>query len=216
MSGGGREEPVRGKIWDAPTRLFHWALACAVATSMISVNVDEMEIHILSGSVVFALLMFRILWGIWGASTAQFHRFFPAPGDLIAYLKGRWLARPGHTPVGALSVFAMLGALMAQVGTGLVADDEIYVTGPLRNFVGAAQASSATSAHGVIDDVILILIGLHISAILIYRIRGKRLTRAMITGEGQGAGPAVVFRPVWLSLATMAVSAGAAYYVFNI
>lgn len=204
------------KIWDLPTRLFHWGLAVAVAVSLISVRINEMEIHIISGGVVFGLLIFRICWGVWGSSTAQFHRFFPSPARVWAQLRGRAAGYTGHSPLGALSVIAMLGALTVQTATGLVADDEIYITGPLRSEVSSATAASAMKIHAFVGDLLLILIALHLVAILVYQLVWRHaLTRAMITGQGPASGAAPRFRPAWLALATITASAAIAFAVFN-
>lgn len=201
------------RIWDFPTRLFHWALAASVITSLVSVNISAMETHIMSGGVVGALLLFRLMWGLWGASTAQFHRFVPTPGKLIAFLKGN-AAYTGHSPLGALSVVAMLLALAVQVASGMVSDDEIYLEGPLRSEVTSATARFAGSVHAWTSEIIWVLIGLHLAAIVFYRlVRGKPLTRAMITGRGEGTDE-VRPRPLWLSLATMAISAGVVLYIY--
>ncbi|MEZ5660276.1 MAG: cytochrome b/b6 domain-containing protein [Burkholderiaceae bacterium] len=135
-------------MWDLPTRLFHWALAGAVIFSFVSVEIFEnTPAHVASGIVVLGLLVFRLCWGLVGASTARFSRFVPGPGTLFAYLKNpaRFAGRPGHNPLGALSVLAMLAALSFQVATGLFSDDEIFTTGPLARFVSSEFVSLATS-----------------------------------------------------------------------
>ena len=202
------------RIWDFPTRLFHWSLAAAVTTSLVSVNVNAMETHIVSGGVVGGLLLFRIMWGLWGASTAQFHRFVPTPGRLIKHLLGQGGNYAGHSPLGALSVIAMLLALAVQVISGMVSDDDIYLEGPLRSEVSSATARFAGSVHAWTSEIILVLIALHLCAILFYRlVRGKGLTWPMITGHGK-AGDDMRPRPLWLSLATMAIAAAIIVYIY--
>lgn len=204
-----------GLVWDLPTRLFHWLLVVAVATSFASVELDAMETHMLSGGVVLGLLLFRLMWGIWGASTAQFHRFVPTPGRLVASLRSH-AAHTGHTPLGALSVLAMLGVLCLQVATGLVSDDEIFYEGPLRSYVTAATSRAAVALHETSSDVLLALVALHLGAILFYRYaRGRRLVPAMLHGRGEiGAGPARD-RPLWLAALTALSSAAVVYVIYR-
>jgi cytochrome b len=176
------------KVWDIYIRLFHWTLVVLVATSMISVRLSEMDVHVTSGILVMGLLVFRVLWGFFGSTTAQFHRFVRGPKTLWAYLRGtnsrHTSAIIGHSPLAALSVLAMLICLAIQVGTGLFADDDIYVTGPLRKFVSSEFSATATGLHGLNADILLALIAFHVLAILAYLLLQKRnLTGAMITGR---------------------------------
>ncbi|MEZ5650535.1 MAG: cytochrome b/b6 domain-containing protein [Burkholderiaceae bacterium] len=177
--------PVR--VWDLPTRLFHWALAVAVVAAFVSVEVfDNTQLHVRIGSVVLGLLLFRLVWGLVGSSTARFSRFVPTPARLKAYLSNpeRFDDRPGHSPLGALSVLAMLLALAFQVGTGLFADDEIFTTGPLAKFVSSDFVSWATSLHHLNHNVIIALVLLHLAAIAFYRlVRRKSLVPPMIHGR---------------------------------
>ena len=90
----------------------------------------------------------------------------------------------GHSPLGALSVLALLLLLCVQVGTGLVADDEIAHIGPLNRFVATDTGLAATSWHrGWGQWLLLALVGLHLLAIGVYTLRGRGLVRPMIDGD---------------------------------
>ncbi len=178
------------RIWDLPTRLFHWALAACVIALVITAKVggDAMNWHIRLGYAVFALLVFRLLWGVVGGHWSRFVNFFPTPGRLSRYLGGR--AAPedtaGHTPLGALSVFALLTVLSAQVGTGLFADDEIAFTGPLTALVSGSAVSEATSWHKGWGQYLLIgLVVLHVVAIAFYQLKRRDLVKPMLVGDKQ-------------------------------
>lgn len=179
----------RTRIWDLPTRIFHWTLAAAVIAQVSTGLAGAMEWHFRIGYLLLALLLFRLVWGFMGGHWSRFRSFLYAPRSLADYLRGR--ARPdhlvGHTPLGALSVFALLGLLMVQVATGLVADDEISTTGPLSRFVSGAVASAATQWHAVPGKWLLIaLIVLHVLAVLFHVIvKRHRLVRPMIDGDKQ-------------------------------
>ncbi|WP_298825541.1 cytochrome b/b6 domain-containing protein [uncultured Piscinibacter sp.] len=184
-------ETVRVRVWDLPTRLFHWLLALCVIGSVTSAKLggNAMVWHFRFGYVVFTLLAFRLLWGLVGGRWSRFASFLYAPAALLRYLKGASRAdehhEVGHSPLGALSVLALLLVLVAQVGTGLFADDEIANTGPLIRFVSGAVSSTLTSWHKTWGQwLILTLVALHVVAIGVYRARlGRDLVAPMIFGD---------------------------------
>ena len=176
------------RIWDLPTRLFHWALAACVIGLIVTGKVggDAMLWHGRLGYAVLALLLFRLVWGLIGGRWSRFSSFLPAPGRVLRYLRGeeRPEERAGHSPLGALSVWAMLLALAAQVGTGLFADDEIAFAGPFTTSVSAAMAKTLTRYHKDWGQLLVIaLVVLHVVAIVVYALRGKNLVRPMLSGD---------------------------------
>jgi cytochrome b len=179
------------RVWDLPTRVFHWLLALAVVAQVFTGKVGgaAMEWHFRIGYCIFALLGFRLVWGVIGGHWSRFSSFLYAPQTVLRYLRGT--SRPGdhfevgHNPLGSGSVFAMLGLLALQVAAGLVADDEISNVGPLNRYVSGALAASATAWHkGPGQALLITLIVLHIAAIAYYRLRkGQNLVQPMITGD---------------------------------
>jgi cytochrome b len=179
----------RIRIWDLPTRLFHWALALCVVGLFVTGKLggNYLEWHFLLGSAVFALLLFRLVWGFIGGRWSRFASFIYAPGTVWRYLRGQGdLSHElGHSPLGAGSVFAMLLVLAAQVGTGLFADDEIATVGPLAKFVATETSLQLTSYHRTVGEwLLIVLVSLHVAAIAFYRFaRGRRLVGAMVHGD---------------------------------
>jgi cytochrome b len=179
--------PIR--IWDLPTRLFHWLLAGCFFGLVVtgSMGGNAMVWHFRLGYAVFTLLLFRLVWGFVGGRWSRFSAFVYAPRTIVAYLGGQ--GRPehtaGHNPLGALSVFAMLAFLAAQVGSGLFSDDEIAFAGPLTRFVSSATVSLATTYHKDIGRLVLFaLVALHIVTILVYRWKKKEnLVTPMVSGD---------------------------------
>lgn len=179
------------RVWDLPTRLFHWALAACVIGSIVSARVggDAMAWHFRFGYVAFGLLLFRLVWGLLGGRWSRFTSFLYAPATIAAYLRGERRAdlhlEVGHNPLGAFSVFALLVLLAAQVGTGLFADDEIASTGPLIKYVAGSTSLALTKWHKLFGQwLIIVLIVLHVAAIVFYLVRKKNdLVRPMITGD---------------------------------
>ncbi|WP_439112192.1 cytochrome b/b6 domain-containing protein [Hydrogenophaga sp.] len=177
------------RVWDLPTRLFHWALACCVVGLLITGNVggNWMNWHLRLGYAVLTLLLFRLVWGLIGGHWSRFSSFLYTPSTALNYLKGQ--ARPehttGHNPLGALSVFALLAVLLAQVGSGLISDDEIAFFGPLVAFVSGETVSQATRYHKSIGKFIVLgLVLLHIAAILFHKLVKKEiLVLPMVLGD---------------------------------
>jgi cytochrome b len=202
-------------IWDLPVRLVHWLLAALIAFSWWSVHHHHTDWHIWSGCAILTLLIFRLLWGFVGSSTARWASFFRSPRGFRDYFRGSWVGI-GHNPLGALSVLAMYLAVVVQVGLGLVAEDEdgIY-TGPLSGLVSIDTSDRARDVHELWFDVILALIALHLAAIIYYRLRGQKLTTAMITGRGQVAEGIQPMRPGkwWVALICLAVGIGITRWV---
>jgi cytochrome b len=187
----GATPPRAVRVWDLPTRLFHWTLALAIVGSVVTAKVggNAAVWHFRLGFLVLGLLAFRLLWGLVGGYWSRFVRFVPTPGRLVRYLRSAPRADDhfdvGHNPLGALSVLGMLGLLAVQVATGLVADDEIANAGPLVRFVASETSLAATSWHKTWGQwLILGLVALHVAAIVFYRVaKGNNLVAPMLGGD---------------------------------
>jgi cytochrome b len=179
------------RVWDLPTRLFHWLLAAAVVAQVTTGMIGGAALtwHLRVGYCVFALIVFRLVWGLVGGHWSRFASFVYGPASVLRYVRGQPrsgdLFHVGHNPLGSASVFAMLAMLAVQVATGLVADDEIATTGPLNRYVSSAFALSMTAWHkGPGIALIFALVVLHIGAIVFYtRRKGHVLVRPMIGGD---------------------------------
>ena len=178
------------RVWDLPTRLFHWTLAFAVVALVVTAKIggNAMVWHMRLGLLVFALLVFRLLWGFVGGRWSRFASFIYAPTTVLRYLRGRGRADEhldvGHSPLASFPVFAVLGMLALQVGTGLVADDEIATVGPLNKLVTTETGLLATSWHKSWGQwIIIALVVLHVLALSLYHWRKKDLLRPMLVGD---------------------------------
>jgi len=173
-----------------PTRLFHWCLVISIIGSVVAVNMDEMDLHAQFGFATCTLLIFRVLWGLVGSETARFLQFAPWPVRVMAYLRGAWTG-VGHNPLGALSVFALLGVVGAMIGTGVFANDDVFFDGPWAGWIGSAGSARMTGLHEVFETLLYILVALHVIAIFFYRaVRQKDLIKPMVTGRGPASGVA--------------------------
>ena len=213
---------LRVRVWDGPTRLFHWLLVALLAFSWWSAESRMMDWHRLSGILVLALVVFRLIWSVIGGNTARFRHFIRGPARTLAYVRGRdaGVERPGHNPIGGYSVVAMLLLLIAQVTTGLFATDvDGLESGPLSYLVSFDQGRLAAKVHELSFNLLLAVAALHVLAILFYLVvRRRNLVTAMVTGwdrrfisdEGAlvGAG--------WLRfLVGVAISGLIAWYLWN-
>jgi cytochrome b len=174
-------------VWDLPVRLFHWTLVGLIAFSWWSAEYGQIEWHLWSGYGVLFLVLWRLIWGLIGSSTARFTSFVRGPRAVAGYLRrpGEWRGI-GHTPLGALSVIALLGLIALQVWFGLpLSDEDGVVAGPFNRLVSFETAEWAHDMHELLFNVLLGLVALHVAAILFYRLRGKRLVGAMVGGRSR-------------------------------
>lgn len=225
--------PARIQVWDLPVRLFHWLIVLAVALLWYSGSVggmdldlelpggrslylSNMDIHMWLGQLVLTLVIFRILWGIVGSSTARFSSFLRGPRAVLDYVRdfarGRTPLTAGHNAGGGWMVVVLLVLLAAQATTGLFANDDMFSEGPLAHLVESETSGDLTYLHAILFNVLLAAVGLHILAILSYLVRGKNLIGAMVTGrKPEHMVPpeeraALRMVPIWRALVLGAVS----------
>jgi cytochrome b len=201
-------------VWDWPIRLFHWSAVLLIGFSWWSAENAFEPWHFWSGYGLLFLLLFRILWGFFGSSTARFASFVHGPAAVLRYLRtGSW-PMAGHSPLGAVSVVAMLLALLVQIGSGLIqVDSEDFVEGPLSSLVSFQAAEAAHEVHELSFNILLGLILLHVAAILFYRLAlGRKLIGPMLHGRAeldQGIEPmepAPAMRAVTCAVAALLVT----------
>lgn len=203
------------RVWDAPTRLFHWAIVVLIAVSYVSVRNSWMQIHFLSGYTVLALLLFRVAWGFVGSETSRFRQFLRSPVAGLQHLATFGKREPdteiGHNAAGGWMVLLMLGVLAAHVAAGLFSNDDIDAQGPLAGWVSKSTSDYLTSWHHFSFKVLLSLVALHILAVLAYAaVKRHDLVRPMITGKKRLPGNLRQprFASPFLALAILAASAG--------
>lgn len=187
------------KVWDFPTRVFHWLLVIAMAVCVYTSynfsgyydlgfigSYSAMALHQYAGTVILSLLIFRIIWGLFGAKTARFSDFIKGPSAIIRYLKRSETATEGHNPLGAVMVLALILVLLIQVITGLFLEDNTYMfkSAPLAGTIEGDLPGIMKSIHGNGRAVLLWLVGLHVAAAFAYLfVKRKNLIRTMITGK---------------------------------
>ncbi|MFD2449823.1 cytochrome b/b6 domain-containing protein [Vogesella fluminis] len=219
------------KVWDVPTRLFHWTLAAVFAGLWFSAEQggDWMEWHLRLGMLMLALLLFRVLWGLCGSQTARFGNFLAGPARIRAYLAGQLpvTAQPGHNPLGGWMVLVLLLALLLQTGLGLFAADvnSYLYDGPLKALLGNDElAEQVTGWHKDWFDVLLLLAVMHVLAVAFYKVgRNTDLVRPMLSGMKALPADAAPLRfappwlaPVLLLLAALLVFGGVSWLAASV
>lgn len=189
------------RVWDLPTRIFHWTLLVLVVVAFVTgwIGGNLIEWHGRAGIAIAGLLAFRIVWGFVGSTYARFADFVPGPAHIWAHIRGEWNGL-GHNPFGALSVLALLLVLLFQVASGLVSNDDIAFEGPLYVLVSKSTSDWLSGLHRQNFWVLIVLVVLHVVAVLYYlHAKKDNLVKPMITGtkavsdpgaqSAQGGGP---------------------------
>lgn len=214
------------KVWDAPVRLFHWALVLLFAFMFFTGKMkgNWMDWHMPAGYAILALIVFRIVWGFVGSTYARFGSFLSGPARCIAYAKALVTGGPahsaGHNPLGGWMVLILLVSLLVQVVTGMLGNDDISIEGPLAKFVSKALSDRMTTIHFWNFNLLLVLCGLHIAAVLFHwLVKKENLIGAMFTGvkrlpeDAAREVSAARFASSWLALVLLVVAAIAVYLV---
>ena len=205
------------KVWDAPTRLFHWSLVLAIPFMWFSADTggNWLTWHLRVGLFILGLWVFRICWGLWGSDTARFSQFVQGPAKIKRYLAGQMSEneQPGHNPMGALMVVGLLAAIGLQLLTGLFAADENTFThsGYLNGWVSDDTGSLMRTIHVNFFWFLLGLIALHILAVLSYKLIKKiNLILPMLSGYKHLEGEIKPLRFASLPMLVLAVLVAAA------
>ena len=214
------------RIWDLPTRLFHWSFVVLAVAAYVTAKTggNAMIYHFWCGYAVLALLLFRLVWGIAGPRYARFGAFIARPATFLRSLRDTsdTDARfAGHTPLGGLSVMAMLLFFAIQAGLGLFSNDDIFNDGPLVKFIDKDTSDMLTGWHLRNQWVLVALVALHVLAILYYRvIRRKDLIKPMIVGDKRTAAPVHRARDDWRvrvgALVLIVLASALVYRVVNL
>jgi cytochrome b len=213
MSSG---DPAPTRVWDLPTRLFHWALVVLIAVQYTSGEFGwpSMAWHYRCGYATLALILFRIAWGFAGSQTSRFAEFLRGPRAMLRYLgdlaAGRSARMHGHNPLGGWSVVSMLASISLQAISGLFTSDDISEDGPLVARVSNATVSVMTRIHHLNRYVLLVLLVLHIGAVVLHWVlRNDNLVAAMLHGRRHVDAnmPPPRFAPVARALALFALAA---------
>jgi cytochrome b len=168
------------KVWDPLVRLFHWSAVACVATAWLTAE-DFRSAHEWAGYAVVGLVTIRSVWGLAGSRYARFSQFVRGPGAVFDYgkkaLAGHAPRYLGHNPAGGWMVLALMLTLVA-----------LGVTGWMMTIDAFFGNDSIEGAHELLANGLLLLIGVHVSGVLITGYKhSENLVRAMVTGTKRKA-----------------------------
>jgi len=205
------------RVWDLPTRVFHWLLVAAVFAALgteLFAPPWWLDWHVAAGGVVAGLLLFRLVWAAFGSEYSRLDSFLFRPQQTIGYLRDLLRLRPahyvGHNPAGAAMIFALVAVLTALVGTGLAAQGGQEKQGPFAGITSFALGSGARSLHSFLAYALMAMVAAHVAGVLAdRRLHGSGLIRAMVTGwkrvPAQLPVAAVRFSEIHAATITLAV-----------
>lgn len=210
------------RVWDLPTRLFHWLLVAAVAVAAATGlfgRESSLGIHLAAGYTMAALVAFRLVWGVFGSTFSRFSAFPLSPAALRRHLAAARRRRPyhatGHPPLGALMVVAILVLLAAITVTGLIALGGEEKQGLLAGLFTYDTGHAAKELHEAAALALLGLVAVHVLGLLVEsRLGGENLVLAMITGrrrpvgDGGEAGADKPARPLAAAIALAVLAVG--------
>lgn len=171
------------KVWDGFIRFFHWSTVALIAALYFSAEEGYMEVHMVCAYTLMALLLTRLIWGFIGSDTARIKALLHKPKSAHNALNKPISTHVGHNPAGSYMVLLFFVLLIAQLTSGLFTSDEVLTDGPLVEHASDELISAMSQWHDINFNLLLGAIVLHIVAIAWYRIKGKNLVKAMITGN---------------------------------
>ncbi|MDE4133303.1 cytochrome b/b6 domain-containing protein [Phaeobacter sp. QD34_3] len=162
-------------VWDPLVRLFHWSLVVLFLLNAVITD-PEAKLHENLGYLVVALVLLRLVWGLFGSRYARFTSFPPSPAGAVAQLTeiatGRGNAHKGHSPLGALMIYNLL---LSLIGIGL--------SGYLMTTDMFWGTEWPEDLHEALVTWAEISVLLHVGAVIFESRRTRvNLARAMITG----------------------------------
>ena len=220
-------------VWDLPVRFFHWTLVILMVVSYFTgkAGKDWMALHFWSGYGILTLLIFRIIWGLVGSTTARFSNFIKGPSAGIAHLREMFLPdgprEAGHNPVGGAMVIVLIVAVLAQAAAGLfsVDTDMGMVNGPLAKLVADSTAERVSGFHKFWVNVLIALAAVHVLAALVYLAwKRQNLIGAMITGRKpsrhvhapDAMPPVLAFASNGLAISLLIAAAAIVYFIVRL
>jgi len=177
-------------VWDPLLRSFHWLLVAAFALAWWSEGRD-ITMHLLSGSMIPGLLVFRIVWGMAGEKYALFASFRPSlaairnhADELLHLRAGRHI---GHTPIGSLMIYALLAGLFGLSVSGMMLMALQMGLGPFAGWAAGAGPDTewlVMQVHHWCFETLQVLVFIHLAGVLVESmLQRSNLTAAMFSGR---------------------------------
>lgn len=216
------------RVWDLPTRIFHWALVFFVLVAYITGEERphglEYALHIISGYAVALLVAFRVVWGFVGGEHARFRSFVRGWQAVTDHAKSLLRLAPfhavGHNPIGGWMIMLILMVLVLIALTGLLSQGVTGGTGPLTWVLPEPLVRPVGEIHELLGDFILWLVGFHVLGVLVESVLlRENLPRAMVTGTKPTVLPGACdawAAPLWRVAAAVILIAILAGYMASV
>ena len=185
-----------------------------------------MDAHATVGILLAGWIIFRLVWGFIGPQYARFSSF-PIPTPQTALTGVQNLIRketehtPGHSAIGGLAVYVLIGLIGLTAITGMASSDDILFAGPLAPLLPEFLVNLASLSHPVLSKLVLITVLLHVVAVLWHTILIKEplIQRMIMRLKPRFGAPVGTPHPfsttiVLRGFVVMTLCLGGAYAVF--
>ncbi len=205
-------------VWDVPTRVFHWLLVTAFVMAWLSYEDNRyLDVHTFAGYTFLGLLIFRLVWGIFGTHYARFRQFAYSGAEVFSYIKGLFgedMRRyVGHNPAGAWAIFALIGLGLVLTLSGLFVLGGEERHGPLAGIVSFRGSVPFRETHEIAAYTLLLLVFIHVCGVITESLfHRENLVGAMFRGSKRADTESPSVRPNHLIGATI-VAVVAAYVI---
>ncbi|MBI4808447.1 MAG: cytochrome b/b6 domain-containing protein [Nitrosomonadales bacterium] len=191
----------RIRVWDVPTRVFHWSLVLSFCGAFLTAESERYrDIHVMLGYTVLGLIAFRLLWGFFGTRYARFSSFLFTSREVVTYVsalvKGEAKHYVGHNPAGSVAIWLLLFLAISSGVTGVLLFQD-------------SGGEVVEELHEVLSFAMLAVVLVHVAGVAVSSIMHREnLVRAMITGSKEARPEEGVERShAWLGVIMLLVVA---------
>lgn len=179
------------EVWDTAVRVFHWSLVATLSVALVTgllLLPTWITLHLVAGTTAAALVVARVVWGLWGPGAARFASFVSGPRALLAHCRklaaGTAQRHLGHNPLGGAMIVAMFVVVILLALTGVVAEGGALKSGPLAFMTTFEVGWTVRGIHQLIAYILLGMIVLHLGGVVFESRRShENLVRAMVDGS---------------------------------
>lgn len=168
------------RVYDLPTRVFHWSFAALFVAAYAIANLVDDESprfawHMLAGMTLGVAVLARLIWGLVGTRHARLSDLALSPRQLAGYLKGvvsgggrRWV---GHNPASSWAALSMMTLTLALGASGLA-------------MAGGVAPDWVEEAHELMANLFLAVVLLHLAGLVVHVLKHRdALPLSMLTGR---------------------------------
>lgn len=173
------------RIYDLPTRFFHWSFAAFFLGAFFIAKVFEDDsaaypYHMMLGLLLGLSILLRILWGFAGSRYALFSSFALAPRKVLTYFLD--LFKPGaaryagHNPASSWAALIMMA-----LGLGLVTTGLLMATG--------GDKDQIKEIHELFANAFILVVIAHVAGVILHSWRHRDpIALSMIDGKKRDLG----------------------------